>query len=72
MVVLSIIASFLHRIFKKNTVTMYFHIKLVPFNTFTWQIVTTKCLGLSEGSEENPDALIPLIKPDPDQISLSL
>ena len=51
---------------------MYFHTKQVPFNTFTWQIVTTKSQGLSEGSEENPDALIPLIKHDPDQIPLSL
>ena len=51
---------------------MYFHIKQVPFNTVTWQIVTTKPQGLTEDSEENPDALIPLIKRDPDQIPLSL
>ena len=51
---------------------MYFHIKQVPFNTVTWQIVTTKPQGLTEDSEENPDALIPLIKRDPDQIPLFL
>ena len=51
---------------------MYFHIKQVPFNTVTWQIVTTKPQSLTEDSEENPDALIPLIKRDPDQIPLSL